>query len=299
VRYTIILTTYKEPKTIGKAIEQIVIPNVDIWKKLSLIIVATDNETIKSAKKSISTLPIKDRIQIIQDKGLGKPEALNLAVKTKGVSGSALILTDGDVYVSNNAIKAIINKMEETNANIVSGHPISKDNRNSKFGFYSHLFCAAADYKRNKDKKTPASGYLYAIKEWENIFPIPKDIRAEDAYISQKMLEQGYHIEYAKDATVNVMFPKNTKDWLKQKTRSLGGNVQLKKFNTKQTRSLKEDLQMALFPLQFAKNLKEYIYIMYLYPLRLYLWLKIFILNSMNKLGSGRWESIKSSKEKE
>lgn len=294
-KYAVIITTFKEPKTIGKAIKQVVIPNRDILDHISLIIVATDEKTIKAAKETITELKIKE-FEIIKDKGTGKPAALNLAVKSKLAINRTLILTDGDVYVSDNSIKELINTIEKKDLQIVSGHPISLENRKKMFGFYSHLFCSAADYKRKNEENTPASGYLYAIKDWTIIFPIPENLRAEDAYISQKYVDNGFNIGYNEKATVNVHFPKNTKDWINQKTRSLGGNVQLHNFKTKKTRSIKEDIKMALYPIMFASTPMEYIYLKYLYPLRLYLWLKIYFLNKFNKLGTGRWESIKSSK---
>jgi len=296
-QYTIILTSYNETDLIKKAIERIVIPNIDIWTNLKLIIVATNINTINKAKSVIENLPTKKNITLIQDFGLGKPEALNLAISKSNIpKTSTLVLTDGDVYLSDNSLKELINKVEKTNSEIVSGHPVSIEDRNLMFGFFSHLFCSAADYKRKTTTNTPASGYLYAIKNWKNIFPLPKNLRAEDAYISQKKLLERQTIQYAPKATVNVMFPKNTSDWLKQKTRSLGGNVQLTKFNIQKSRNVLEDIKMTIYPIKFAKDTKEYFFLLYLYPLRAYLWFRIMLLNKLNKFSTGRWESIKSSK---
>lgn len=293
-RYSIIITSYKEYSTIGKAIKQIVLPNKDILNNLEILVVTPDRKTKARATEVIKTLPNDTNIKVIKDKGLGKPMALNTAVKD--ATGNTLILTDGDVYLSDNALKILIDKTEKSRCDVISGHPISDDSRENMFGFYSHLFCEAANQKRLTNRYMPASGYLYSIKNWRNIFPIPKDIRAEDAYISSLVLNKNKTIDYEPSAIVHVKFPKNRKDWIKQKIRSLGGNVQLAQYGINNTRSIKEDIAMILFPFKFAKTIKEYIYLLYLYPLRLYLWFKIYKLNKSNKLGTGRWERIESSK---
>lgn len=233
----------------------------------------------------------------------------------------------------------------------VGGHPVSLDDRASQFGYYSYLFCQAAHIRRltnrvchegfgdsvdvcmpmhirehnNQEKSdfVPMSGYLYAIKLVDRLFPIPPDVRAEDAYISQKLVDMGYGIDYAPEALAYVRFPKNFNDWVRQKTRSLGGNVQLARFNgrsddlslkvpaksellinssgiplsnRKTSRSIKQDLAMLFFPLTFAKTPKEFAWSLVLYPLRLYLWLKIYFNHVLNRYTTGMWERIESTK---
>lgn len=191
----------------------------------------------------------------------------------------------------------------------IGGHPLSQNTKNDRFGYYSHLFCEAANQRRIKHPGTPMSGYLYAFK-WNplekdveshdqkvgekirrSIYPIPKEIRAEDAYISAKIQSLGYVTLYETNSSVYVKFPENMSDWIKQKTRSLGGNVQIH-----HKRNIFEDLTMLLFPIKYAKTPKELYWSLTLYPLRLYLWIIIY-LNHLNKnYKSGAWERIESTK---
>ena len=334
MKTSIIITSYKEPKTIKKAIKHVVIPTEIMWKSLEFIITAPDTKTIQSAKQTFNdilknsdtsnakrltaqtqvTKVNKNTIsyKIIKDNATGKPNALNMAINQ--AIGKILILTDGDMYVSDNAIRLLLKHFGDEKVGGVSGHPVSQDTRITQFGYYGHLFCDAAHHKRLSDPTTPMSGYLYAIRNDKRLWPLPTEIRAEDAYISLKLLELGYKLKYEPNALAYVKFPKTMNDWVLQKTRSLGGNVQLKHIQTnaklpqpkqnksdriphkKQTRTITEDLKMAYFPIKFAKTPKELWYSLILYPLRLYLWIRIFIQDKTKTYSKGVWKRVDSTK---
>lgn len=298
MEFTVILTSYKEEKSVKKAIECILPPNKNIWNKMQLIIVAPDSKTLESAKSKIAEYKGYKDFLVLRDKAKGKPAALNLAVEN--AKNEILILTDGDMYVSDNAIKDLVRYFEAPRVGGVSGHPISLDNKNTQFGYYSHLFCEAAHTQRLKKDFVPMSGYLYAMRKIKGMFPLPEEIRAEDAYISEKVMAAGYDIKYDENSIAYVHFPKNLKDWVKQKTRSLGGNIQTKNFIPAEfphkNRSITQDLQNALFPLNYASTPKEYLYSLALYPLRLYLWIKIYFQHYTGTYSKGLWERIESSK---
>lgn len=293
----IILTSYKEEETIGKAVEQVICPNRDLWPQIELLIVSADEPTLKKAEEVCQKEKFEN-YKLVRDKGEGKAQAINVAVETItneeiiNPNKDLLIFTDGDMYVGDAAIKNLLNAITEKGDKIagVSGHPFSLDSRKTLFGYYSHLFCEAAHQKRLKDNKTPMSGYLYAIRPLAGIFPISAEVRAEDAYISSKVLDLGREIAYEPKALAYVKFPKNISDWYKQKTRSLGGNVQISQ------RSIVQDLKMFLFPVFFARSPKEILWSLLLYPLRLFLWIRIYFNHKFNGYDTGRWERIESTK---
>jgi|LakMenEpi03Aug12_release.lakeMendotaPanAssembly.Ray.scaffolds.fasta_scaffold01486_25 cellulose synthase/poly-beta-1,6-N-acetylglucosamine synthase-like glycosyltransferase len=298
--FSVIITSYKEPTTIQEAISQILEPNLGFFSKnAELIITAPDEETLNAADKAINKYNLQN-YKLIKDKGIGKPAALNLAAQS--AKGRILFFTDGDMYISENAISEMLPLFNDEEVGGVSGHPVSLDARTNMFGYFSHLFCEAAHKKRTKEPETPMSGYLYAVRNIPSLFPIPEEMRAEDAYLSVKIKSMGFKTAYAPEAFAFVYFPKSLDDWLKQKKRSLGGNVQMSKFtakspqNHRKARSLGEDLQMMFFPLTFAANLTELIYSIALYPLRLYLWVLIYRIHWQNKYKSGMWDRIETSK---
>ncbi len=305
MNFSVILTSFKEPTTIKQAIERIVQPNLDLVSNMQLIVVAPDNETLEAAQDMLREYEEFSSHKVIKDSGNGKPAAINLAVKS--ATGEILILTDGDMHISHNAIKGLIRHFESEEVGGVSGHPVSLDDRKTQFGYYSHLFCEAAHQKRLVDKHVPMSGYLYGIRNIKNLFPIPEDIRAEDAYLSTKIAEAGYKIQYEPEALAYVRFPKNFSDWIKQKKRSLGGNVQATKItaaenqrsavnSAQNSRSIWQDLGSIFFPIQFARNPRELWFSLLLYPLRLYLWTVIYLQHFSSSYSKGQWERIESSK---
>jgi len=315
VKIYVVITSFNEPGTIGKAIEQIIYPNKDLWSSLQLVVIAPDEPTLNKAEEVCQKYNFEKFI-LVRDPGQGKPVALNLAVETVTKNGvitrrdDLLILTDGDVYLEDDAIKNLLNNFRhDGRTGGVGGHPVSVDSQQNMFGYFSHLFCEAAHVRRTASfaiTTVSMSGYLYAIRGdlLGQIFPIPAQTRAEDAYISQKVLSLGYKIAYAPNALVYVKFPKNLSDWYKQKTRSLGGNIQLSNPSlhslplhpSSPRRSIIQDLQMAFFPLLFAKSPKELFWSLLLYPLRLFLWIRIYYNHALKRYKSGAWERIESSK---
>lgn len=327
--FTAIITSYNEADLIADTINKLIIACDNYSQTYQIIVMAGDVDTYNTAKKFTDTINTNNsttnttqQILVLNDGGNGKPNALNIAVQNAKYDW--LVFTDGDVQVDQHSITSLFDKLEkETIA--VSGHPVSMDNRSTMFGYFSHLFCEAANIKRQSNEFVPMSGYLFLTKKLHGLFPIPTALRAEDAYISHLLIHNNHRIAYAKDALVYVKFPKNLNDWLKQKTRSLGGNVQLSKFtanlpqcyndnqnqissdklqdkiDNKQalnnhTRNILQDVKMLFFPLTYAKNAKEIFYSLLLYPLRLYLWLVIYKNHLLNRYKNGRWEHIQSSK---
>src|SRR3989344_4084807 len=134
---SIIITAYKEANSIGKSIEAILRNKLAHYE---ILVLAPDEETLNIARLYAS----KDKnINVIKDKGEGKPSALNLAFKV--AKGDILILTDGDVYINNNAIPLILKKFEDQQIGAVTGRPISINNRRTMLGFWSNLLADVAD----------------------------------------------------------------------------------------------------------------------------------------------------------
>jgi len=176
---SIIITAYKEPHTIGKCIESII--NQRFKEKYELIVVCPDKETKEQALKY-------KKVKYIQDQGLGKPTALNLVLKK--VKGDIIILTDGDVFLGENAIEEILNPFKDNKVGIVSGHPISINSKNKMVDFWSHLLTevGAHSTRLEKDKKEQflvCSGYLMALRNIIN--KIPENALSDDAVISNKI----------------------------------------------------------------------------------------------------------------
>jgi len=293
---SIIITGYKEEKTIGKAIECFL--NQKVNEKIEILAACPDKKTrdvIKTYEKKYKN------VKHIQDPGKGKPIALNICLKK--AKGEKIIFSDGDVYVSNNSIKELISKLKNPKIGAVTGRPISLNPRNTMLGYFSHLLTdiGAHDTRKKyvkRGKFIVCSGYLYAIKKV--IKKIPEDALSDDAVISHAIWNKGYKIDYAPKAKVFVKYPNHFKDWILQKKRSTGGYNQLMKYfpKNKRMRSFWKEITEGFYkPFKYPENVKEFFWTIWLYFCRLYLWFKIYEDIHLREKKFGEiWKRVESTK---
>jgi len=294
---SIIITAFKEEKTIGRAIESFL--NQKINEEYEIIGVCPDKETasvIRSYSKK------NKNVKYLEDPHRGKPSALNLALKK--ARGRILILTDGDVYSSKNSLSELLSKFKDKNVGAVAGRPISISPRKTMLGYWSHVLTNTAHELRLKSEREKSfihcTGYLYAIKSGI-VKKIPENALVDDGFISHKIWDAGYKILYAPRAEVYVRYPTNFHDWVKQKKRSAGGYNQLKEFGIKEKerRSFLWESLGFWRVLKFSKSIKEFFWGLNLLISRIYLWILIYRDVNFNKnklFGKHGWERIESTK---
>ncbi|MCK5449776.1 glycosyltransferase [Candidatus Pacearchaeota archaeon] len=291
---SIIITSYKEPKTIVKAISCFL--NQKIKEKFEIIVICGDKETFNVAKKNFK----ESNIFIYQDKAKGKSVALNLAFKK--ARGDILVLSDGDVFVSPDSLKNLRKHFKNKKVGAVCGHPVSIDSRDSMMGFWSHFLTDMADQIRlervRNNEFIVVSGYLFAMRK-DIIDELPESLLSEDAYISHIIWEKGYKISYVTDAIVHIKYPTTIRDWMNQKIRSTGGYIEIRKMvkNKKKMRSFSNETKKVLEPFKYSKNLKEIFYSISLIFFRLILWLTIFYkVGILKKNHKELWVRVESTK---
>lgn len=297
---TIVISSWKEPKTVGKTIESLADTKYSgLNEAFEVIQVSPDKETLDAGAVAAKKLGLKTPVQYRQliDECKGKPVALNMAFKA--AKGDIIIMADGDTYYDKMAVKHLLTPLlADGKIGGVSGQPVSADSKNNMMGYWGHLLTAAADHKRRHDKEFPLSGYIMAFRNLHQ--DMDPTTRVDDAYISYQLLNAGYRLDYAPEAKVFVNFPQTLKDYFKQKTRSLGGFVPLNKDKVvkshKKQRTFWQELSYAFFPLQYAKSPREFIWSLALYPTRLWTWWLIFLKNRQNKTEEKAWERIESTK---
>lgn len=293
---SIIITSFKEPDTIGKAIESMI--NQDIKEDYELIVSAPDDETLKIASK----YKIKNnKIRLFRDPGKGKSYALNLLLKR--VTGRIIIFTDGDVYTSENSINQIIDEFKDEKVGCVTGRPMPLEDKTTQYGFWANfLFNAAHDQRmnlKNNNEFLECSGYFWAFRNGF-IDNIPLDV-AEDTVVPYMFYEKGYKIGYAELAKVYVKNVDNWEDWIKQKMRTTKAHETLEKYVdiTKAPRAktfLKESKGITYF-FTYPKSLKQFYWAFKLIYARLHMWLKVFYDTKLaNKQYTDAWERVDSTK---
>lgn len=288
---SVIITSWKEPNTIGRCIKSIADSNYSgIQRPFEILQVSPDKGTLDAGKKIAQRLKLKSNEYIqVKDPKKGKPYALKMAIKK--AKGDILIFTDGDTYFDKQSVKYLTEPFVNPDVWGVSGRPVSKDSLENIFGYWGHLLSDAAHDRRVttisskegnyyvSDKDFfPMSGYIMATRKIT--LDIPQDVLSDDAYISYFIRNMDKQIAYAPMAMCYVKYPTNLSDYYKQKVRSLGGFIQLKELGVfkkdKQSRSLFIELKYTFFVFKYAKSLKQFTWSLTLFPVRLWTWVKIY-----------------------
>jgi cellulose synthase/poly-beta-1,6-N-acetylglucosamine synthase-like glycosyltransferase len=313
-KVSLIVTAWKEDKTIAQCIDSITGVNSGINNNFELILACPDDATYNAALEEVKKLKIEDKFVFVKDPGKGKPAALNMILQK--ATGDILIFTDGDVYFKEGSVAKLVSHFENDNSlKAVTGRPVSNDERNNMMGYFGHLLSDAAHHKRTIDltenpqgkgrtfvKKRnffTVSGYIYAISKFHIEFP--SDCLVDDGFLSYVLHNDGGKIEYEPEAIAYVKYPKNLADYFKQKKRSTGGFLQLWEYGVvrpeTKTRSFWRELEYFWFPIAYAKNLRELFWSFLLYPIRLWLWVMIYFERKVLKKDFVKtWTRIESTK---
>jgi len=274
----IIITSYGEPKSTAKAI--IAFLSQNIKQDFKIIIADPFPETQVFLKKEF---PKNKNIEFFLDPGEGKSYALNVLfekIYSKNPD-DIIILTDGDVYVSNNSVSLILNAFKDKKIGCVTCKPVSLNPRNTKYGYWSHLLFGGVHKVRfdlsNKEQFFECSGYLFAIRNSVlQGFPLEA---SEDSIIPFLFWQKGYKIKYVPEAEVYVLSPQNWKDWKTQKIRNIKGHENLNKIvkEMPRTKSFSSEISKGtFFALSYSRNIKEFFWTLNLFCARFYIYLKAF-----------------------
>ena len=293
---SIIITSFKEPKSVKKAIESII--KNKIKEKYELIIVAPDKETEQVVKEFSKK---NKRIKYFKDPGKGKSFALNLIFKI--LKGDIWIFTDGDVYISDNAINEITNKFKDPLVACVTGRPVPTNSKKTMLGFWAHLLYDAGAHKirkelNEKDQFLECSGYLFAFRN--NITKnIPLNV-AEDTIIPYLTMKKGYKVRYAEKALVYVKNPTTIGDFIKQRKRTAKAHETLEQYSPffPKVKSLRNEIIKGTIPaLKYPKTIKELLWTSLLFFTRFYIWVLVKLEDRLlKKRYTDAWERIETTK---
>ena len=277
----IIITSYGEPKATSRAIDCFL--NQNIKQEFKVTIIDPFLETQEFLKKKYKQEFKKNKIGFFLDPGEGKSYALNVFLEKiySQNKDDIIILTDGDVYVSQNTVDEIINAFEDKEIGCITGRPVLLNPREKFWGYASHVAFDGIHRTRlkfsNQKKFFECSGYLFAIRNGVlQGFPLES---SEDSIISYLFHKQGYKIKYLPKAEVYVINPQSWKDFKIQKIRNIKAHENLNKIAPDMPRTksfLNEIREGAIFALTYPKNLKEVFFTIPLFSTRFYIYLKAF-----------------------
>jgi len=293
---SIVITSFKEPETIGKAIESFL--NQKIKEKYELVVSAPDKETLNIAKKYQKK---HRQIKLFKDPGKGKSFAINMLLPK--LKGNIIILSDGDVYVSENSVNEVLELFKDKKIGCVSGRPVSQNSRKTMLGYWSHLLTDAGAHKARlkragKNEFLECSAYLWAFRKGI-IKNFPTDV-AEDTIIPILFWLKGYKIGYAQNALVYVKYPSNLSDFIEQKIRTAKSHETLNKYGFKipRMKTFLNEIKEGLIPsLLYPKSIKELFWTKMLFLIRFYIWIAAFYqIKIKRKSYTDAWKRVESTK---
>jgi len=243
------------------------------------------------------------KMKLIKDPGKGKSYALNLILKK--VRGDIIILSDGDVYVSETSIKEILAAFEDSAIGCVTGRPVPIEDRSTKYNYWANFLFDAVHRMRKKSaakgKFIECSAYLWAFRN-KIINEFPLDV-AEDTIVPYFFWNKGYKIGYADKAEVYVKNSDNWKDWKKQKIRTskaherIGNYVDTKK--TKRAKTFFNEAKGIFYLFSYPRNIKEFIWSLNLILARANIWFSVFKdIYIKRDFYQDAWERVESTKQK-
>jgi cellulose synthase/poly-beta-1,6-N-acetylglucosamine synthase-like glycosyltransferase len=286
----IIITSYNEPKSTLRAVDTFLKQKTE--EDFRIIICDPFEEVKDFIKKEV-----KDkRVGFFLDPGEGKSYALNLLFEKLNSENKddIFILTDGDVYVSDNSINEISNAFKNKEVGCVTGRPMPVDEKNTQFGYWSHLLFSGIHKVReklsNEKKFLECSGYLFAIRKGV-ISDFPLDV-SEDSAIPYLFWQKGYKIKYLPNVEVYVKNPDNIKDWENQKIRNIKGHENLSKIfpEMPRTKTFWNEIKYGFFhTLSYPKNFREFSWTITLLKSRYKIYNKAFKDLNEKKIYSDGW----------
>ena len=273
----IIITAYREPDSTIKSIESFL--NQKIKGKYKIIVTDPFPEIKELIKKKFKN----KNVEFFLDPGEGKGLALNILfekIYSKN-QDDIIILTDGDVYVSENSVSEILESFKDKKVGCVTGRPVSLNSRNNKFGYWSNLLFDGGHKAKNKLSKKgkflECSGYLMAIRNGVlQGFPLEA---AEDSIIPYLFWKKEYKIKYLPKAEVYVKNPEIWSQWEIQKRQNIRSHETQKKIakDMPRTKSFFNEIkQGTLFALLYPKTLKEIFWTALLFFSRFYVYMRAF-----------------------
>lgn len=297
-RLSVIITAFREPDTVGRAIEAF-LPQLPAESEL--LVVSPDPPTIAVVDEYAARYPI---VRHIADPQRGKPTAVNVGLEA--ASGEIVVLSDGDVAVAEDAIAPLLAPFEDPEVGAVSGHPVSLTPRDTVLGYWSHLLTDGIHRMRlARDQATRqgearfllCSGYLFAFRQ-ALVDRVPEDALAEDAVISHRIAQQGARIRYAPGARVFVRYPTTYSDWLRQKVRSAGGYAQkYVRQSPFRMRSAWLEATSAWMALRYPRTPREFLWTVLLFGARLHVWLLVLIkVRLLHRPLDTLWKRVESTK---
>ncbi|MEK6913527.1 MAG: glycosyltransferase family 2 protein [Nanoarchaeota archaeon] len=271
---SIVLTLSGNPLIAEKAIQSVL--NNKIKERFELVVLNLNKRTEEIVNKFK-----KKNFKISSFNNSRKGKSFDLNTVFKILKGRIWIFTGGDAYVGEDSICKIINEFSDGAVGCAIGRPISINKKENMFGFWSHLLFEVGAHSirkelNSKGKFLEGTDYLFAFKN--NLTRnIPLNV-AGDSIIPYLTIKKGYKVKYLEEAIVYVKNPATFGSFIKQKVDSAKSHEFLESYAPffPKVKSFKNEVKRGtLEALRYSSNVKEFMWVILLFFIRLYIWAKV------------------------
>jgi cellulose synthase/poly-beta-1,6-N-acetylglucosamine synthase-like glycosyltransferase len=226
VLVTIGVAARNEASTIGECIRILLGEMHDVDSEL-IVVAGGEDGTADRARQAMSGCR---QCRLVDETApRGKPAALNTI--SSMARGRIVVLTDGDVIVKPGSLNELLELFSDANVGAATGRVVGKQGTFNLIEEVCDYTAKLMDAARGRDYPTRgtvrlASGYLIAARR-ELMPEIPEGIISDDGYISAHIRSKGFRIAYTDGAEVQIIYPDNLVDFLRQKSRTRFGHIQV------------------------------------------------------------------------
>lgn len=240
---TVMVPAHNESIVIRKTMEALL--KFDYPKDKYEIIVINDNSSDDSAQvlKNIQVNNPRARIIVINTDniigGKGKSNALNIALSV--ASGSVIAIYDADNTPEKQALKILVeNLMSDDKLGAVIGKFRTRNKYASLLTRFVNIETLAYQCMNQAGRyfffklcTIPGTNYVIRRELIDRMGGWDVNALAEDTEISFRLYRMGYHIKFMPLAVTWEQEPQKLKQWFKQRTRWVKGNLYVLKNNFK------------------------------------------------------------------
>ena len=183
---SIVVTSWKDPVSTRECITRLMAE--DLPKEFEVLITAPDRQTLLLASEFNKKYPKKFTV-FEQPESMGKNELIN-AVRPS-LKGDIVLFIDGNKFVKKGSLASLLFVFDDASVGCAGGRPVSRSDRNTLFGYWSHLLLDVGAHGVRSGSKAGyvwLSANLLAVRR-SLLGDIPLDV-AEDAIIPYFILKK-------------------------------------------------------------------------------------------------------------
>ena len=226
IALTIGIATLNEELTIGDALTAVLREIKGLNAEVIVVAGGTDG-TLDVAR---GVAEVNDRVRILEDTiPRGKPAALNRIFRV--ARGRVVLLTDGDAILQPGSVRNLLTAFSDASVGAATGVVTGGSEERNTIEKVCDLTNSVMTQVRRREYSqngtvSLGTGYLIALRR-EHLTSIPENMKSDDGFLSAYVRSRGVKMAFVEDALVEINFARTLSDYVKQKSRTRYGHMQV------------------------------------------------------------------------